>query len=312
MPLNKTSWLTIVFSGVLLLVTSAEAQTLQPYKDDLFSNAKRKVLEARYNNAFKKYFWNTSQDVNGRDAIAGETAKPERIDLSPLKQQRGVTINYTGGTLDATEVGEPKNAKFAVIFIHGGGGDKSLGINDVGFGGNFNRMKNLATRNNGVYYSPTVEFSEQGGRGVEALINQIKKNSPDAKIVMACGSAGAYTCWQMAKSQEALPKLSGLIFLGGAQTEPEYVNSAAYVSRLPIILSQGNNDKLVDWETVNEEFETIHKANPNYPIRMELYDTGKHGTPIRMLDWKESLQWIFTHSSAAPDSQPATKNSLVK
>jgi hypothetical protein len=30
-----------------------------------------------------------------------------------------------------------------------------------------------------------------------------------------------------------------------------------------------------------------------YPTRFILFQTGSHGTPIRMTDWRETLNWIL-------------------
>jgi predicted esterase len=301
----------IIFSLQMFDCPVSKAQALTPYKDDLFSNTDRKVIEAKNNNSFKRYRWDEMEDVNGRDAVPGITAKPERVDLAPLSQQRDITVKYPGGQIETVEVGTPKDAKFAVLFIHGADGTSALGASDTSFGGNFNRIKNLATRNGGVYYSPTVSFDKDGSRGVQEIINQIKKNSPKAKIVISCASAGAYTCWQMANNPDIVDKLSGVILLGGAETDPNLGNSPGYVSKLPIILSHGSNDKLVPWQMVNEEYETIHKQDPNYPLRFELYDGGKHGTPMRNFDWKESLQWIFAQNRPTSDSAPAKGRSTT-
>ena len=45
---------------------------------------------------------------------------------------------------------------------------------------------------------------------------------------------------------------------------------------------------------MNDYFEAVHKANSNYPIRFELFDGGKHGTPLRNTDWQKDLNWMFS------------------
>jgi predicted esterase len=285
-----------MFWAVVLFLAPTTGGALQPFKDDMFSNKNRKVLEARYSGAFKRYDWDEISTVNGRDAIPGKTAKPERVDLSVLKDQRDLKIPYTGGEIDTFEVGKSKEAKFAVIFIHGGGGDKQIGANDQSFGGNFNRIKNLAARNDGVYYSPTVETD----RDVPELIKHIKRNSPNAKIIVTCGSAGAETCWKLVEARETADQVSGLIFQGGASTRENYESTPGFAAKIPIVISHGTKDPLVPWKVFEKQFEDIHKKDPKYPIRMETYEGGKHGTPLRMMDWKENIEWILSRAPTAP------------
>ncbi|MGZ3721811.1 MAG: alpha/beta hydrolase [Bdellovibrionales bacterium] len=278
------------------------AETIAPYKDDLFKNGQ--VFETRDRGAFKRIDYNEMRDINGRDEIPGSKAKPEYVDLAPLKEQREITVNYGENKMETVEVGTPKDAKFAVIFIHGGGGNKTLGANDGTFGGNFNRLKNFATLNQGLYYSPSVTFDEVGSKGVQAIIDRIKSNSPQAKIVVACASAGAAICWSLASDREAASKVSGLVFLGGAMVHPDIENSPAYEKSMPIIFAHGTRDPVVPWKDMNAQFETLRKLNKNYPTRFLLYDSGNHGTPIRMIDWRENLNWIFEQNSGSEITQP--------
>ena len=40
-------------------------------------------------------------------------------------------------------------------------------------------------------------------------------------------------------------------------------------------------------------FKQIKTRAPNYPIKFTLFDTGTHGTPIRMTDWRLVLNWML-------------------
>ena len=63
--------------------------------------------------------------------------------------------------------------RLTIIFIHGRGGDRRLGMNDFSFGGNFNRLKNLANENGGTYYAPSIaSFDEKGVAQTAALIDR--------------------------------------------------------------------------------------------------------------------------------------------
>ena len=38
-------------------------------------------------------------------------------------------------------------------------------------------------------------------------------------------------------------------------------------------------------------YDDLHKKR--YPTRFMLFNTGSHGTPLRMLDWRDTLNWFF-------------------
>ncbi len=294
----------LVISGV---AHTAKAQTLKPFKDDLYSLKNRKVLEARDGGSYKRYVFG-DQDVNGRDKVAGKVAKDNRVDLGILKSQRIVNISGDGGSqVETYEVGDPKNAGFAVVFVHGGGGNKDIGANDVSFGGNFNRLKNLVNVNGGVYYSPTVGAAYD----VQTLIRHVRTQSPNAKVVLVCGSAGAFACWDSARNPQTSQAMAGLIFLGGTDTLPGLENSNFAGSRLPIIFSHGSKDPIVPPKEYEEHYKALKKMDPKYPVQMQIFEGGKHGTPIRMIDYKESLQWILAENAKRPTAPAATGTTKV-
>jgi predicted esterase len=308
MHLSSRKYLCILILSLIALPTFA--QNLEEYKDPLFNYGK--IIETRDREAFINVDYQEMRDINGRDEIPVDKVKEEYVDLEPIKQQREITVKYKDGEIETYEVGTPKEAKFAVIFIHGGGGDKTLGVKDWTFGGNFNRLKNLATRNQGLYYSPSVTFDDQGVLGVTAIINQIKSHSPAAKIVIACGSAGAEICWKLADSKEAVPQLSGLVFVGGAKTHPNLEQSVAFDQTLPIVISHGTRDKEISWETMNTQFEFLRKSKKDYPAKFILFQSGNHGTPIRMIDWRATLNWIFSLKDSNPQAEEKPTKSRDK
>ena len=82
--------------------------------------------------------------VNGRDEIPVQKALKKYVETNSKTQPIDRTFKFAGGSIVTARVGQTANAKFAVIFIYGAGGSKDLGTNDWTFGGNFNRLKNLA------------------------------------------------------------------------------------------------------------------------------------------------------------------------
>jgi hypothetical protein len=304
---------------------SADPVKLAPFKDKLFQHGK--ILEKKDKGDFFTVDYKEKRDVNGRDEIPVKKAKAERVEILPAGNERDLAVAFEGGSMDTVEVGDPKGADFAVIFIHGGGGDKSLGANDWTFGGNFNRLKNLAVKNKGVYYSPSVTFDEQGEKGVLAIIKRVKAQSPEAKVVVACGSAGGEICTRLSNNEEAAEKLAGLVSLGTASSFPNFTDSPAFKNSVAMVYAHGSRDPILDWKTLHGEYEKIRRAKLSYPQRFMLYNRGNHGTPIRLIDWKETLNWIFAQkredkakpaprkeTKAAPaqeaeEAKPATVNS---
>lgn len=296
-----------------LLATPASAADplkLAPFKDPLFRHGK--ILEKKDKGDFFTVEYKEKRDVNGRDEIPVKKAKAERVEPLPEGSERDVSVAHEGGSMETVEVGNAKGAKFAVIFIHGGGGDKSLGADDWTFGGNFNRLKNLAVRNQGVYYSPSVTFDSQGENGVLAIIRRVKSQSPGAKVVVACGSAGGDICARLSNNEEAAPMLAGLVSLGTATAFPSFTDSPAFKSSVAMVYAHGSRDPILDWKSLHAEYEKIRRAKPGYPQRFMLYNRGNHGTPIRLIDWKETLNWIFAQNKKEdpkPAQEKATKPS---
>ena len=63
--------------------------------------------------------------------------------------------------------------------------------------------------------------------------------------------------------------------------------------RLPLYLGHGTDDTVFDWQGEADFFRKIKAAAPDYPIRFALFQTGSHGTPIRMTDWRMQLNWML-------------------
>ncbi len=297
----------MIFVFIFSLFSQAE---IQPFKDEMFGPTATQSTSC--NGAFRRLDYDELRDVNGRDKPlqAGQVALDTRVDTTLVTPQRtSLDIPYGNqSTLSTYQVGNPRNADFAVIFIHGGGGDRELGVSDVSFGGNFNRLQNLAVRNNGVYYSPTVTFDESGAAGVAALMERIRRNSPRAKIVVACASAGGSICRQLADRREYANLLSGIVMVGTAENLSSN-NTPAHERRVPIVYAHGTRDKILSAGVIESNARSLATGS-GYPVRYTAYNNGGHGTPIRMIDWRGTLNWIFnptvTQCGSQLDDHPGT------
>ncbi|MDK4714119.1 alpha/beta fold hydrolase [Rhizobium sp. CNPSo 4039] len=278
-------------SAILLLATgeTASADMLKPFKDELFSN--QTVIESHDNGAFQTIDYQEMRDINGRDQIPEKRVKPAYVDTGVRwKAQEDETLEIGGRKVDVTRIGPASKQAFTVIFIHGRGGDRRLGSNDYTFGGNFNRLKNLAYRNGGTYYAPSVRgFDSNGVADIAALIRYSYEQSGGKPVILSCASMGSFICWGITRDAESVKRLKGMAILSGV-TDPDFTKSAFYKAKLPLWFTHGSKDPVYAAADQQVLFEKLFKAH--YPTRFTLFETGNHGTPVRMTDWRKVLNWI--------------------
>ncbi len=276
----------------LCLALAAEAQEsgpLAPFKDELFSA--QTVMESRDGGDYEVVDYQEMRDINGRDEEPERRVKHAYIDLKPKAQQRDERLSLTSGPLDVTRVGPSQGASFTVIFIHGRDGDRRLGANDYRFGGNFNRLKNLVTRAGGVYYAPTVKyFDYRGVTQIADLIAASKAASGGKPVILSCASMGSFLCWGITRDAGAVSNLKGMLVMGGAP-DPDFFKSAFHEAKLPLWFTHGSADKVYSYKDQTEIYDRLHEKK--YPVRFTLFNTGSHGTPVRMTDWRRVLNWLL-------------------
>jgi dienelactone hydrolase len=278
-----------ILMAIIMTAPGAMATEIGGFKDDLF--AYPGILEEADNGAFLKIDYDKMRDIHKRDDDPERRVKGKYVSTGVRWYQNFETIETGGRSVDVFEVGKLKNARFAVIFVHGRGGDRKLGANDYSFGGNFNRLKNLAYKNNGVYFAPSAhDFGDRGAADVEALIGYVKASAPQAKIVLTCASMGSFICWKITESAQISSMLSGMMIFGGP-ANPDFLKSPAHAAKLPMFFSHGSDDTVYPWANQYGLYRTL--IAKGYPTRFVLFNTGSHGTPIRMTDWRLTLNWIL-------------------
>jgi hypothetical protein len=268
---------------------AAAGETLKPYKDELFSQ--QTVLESHDNGAFETIDYQEMRDINNRDEIPERRVKGPYVSLGVRWKQQDQTLTIGDRKVDVARTGVDSKQAFTVIFIHGRGGDRRLGSNDYTFGGNFNRLKNLAVQNGGTYYAPSVKsFDSDGVADIAALIQYSFAQSGGKPVILACGSMGSIICWGITRDADSVKRLKGMAILSGV-TDPDFTKSIFYKTRLPLWFAQGSRDPVYPPAAQEALFEQLYKGG--YPTRFTLYQTGNHGTPIRMTDWRKVLNWIL-------------------
>jgi hypothetical protein len=281
-----------------LLVTGpafADGLRLAPYKDDLFQYGT--VLESKADGAFRVVDYDEMRDINGRDEVPERRAQRKYVSLKTKRVEDHLTYEAGGRTLKYVGAGATKGpARLIVIYLHGQNGTRYQGADDWTFGGNFNRVKNMTVAAGGAYLSPDFsDFEATGTAEIKALMQHYAARSPGAPIFVACGSYGGKLCWSLAQDPEAASMISGLILLGSLN-DPGFLKTAAMKKGgrpIPIFLGHGSRDPIIDWKTQQAFFDQVRKKSPGYPIKFVLFQNGNHGTPIRMTDWRETLNWML-------------------
>jgi dienelactone hydrolase len=293
MPLRLLLALTMPF--VLLLATQASAQALKPFKDELF--AYPGIISSEAGGAYLVVDYSEARDIDKRDQVPERRVRGKYVSTGVRKVQKDLALKTDAGTIRHFAVGRTEGARIITIYLHGRGGNRKQGVDDFTFGGNFNRIKNLMAANRGLYLSPDFsDFSDSGSSEIAALISHYAEKSPDAKIFVACGSMGGMLCWQLASKGAVATRLSGLLLLGSLSDE-SFLSSAAFKRKVPVFFGQGSHDTVFPAEKQEAFYRSIIAKSPGYPARFVRFETGTHGTPIRMTDWRETLNWMLSISS---------------
>ncbi|MBG6206711.1 hypothetical protein IWQ49_001360 [Labrenzia sp. EL_126] len=282
----------VLLGAAIACSGTAQADVLKPYKDRLFRY--KKVSETLYDGDFIVVEYSKQRDLRDRDEVDERKVFGNYVSYKPKRGRGSAELQANGRTIQYMGTGKWKGgAKAIVIYIHGQGGNRFQGMNDVSFGGNFNRVQNLMVRNGGAYLTVDIKnFGKGGTADVAALIQHQKQLSPGAKVVVACGSMGGIICWNLVKSANYSRLVSGIMLLGSPK-DPNFLSSGGLSRNVPIYMGQGTLDRVYNWESQANFFKQIKSRAPNYPIRFTLFDTGTHGTPIRMTDWRLVLNWML-------------------
>lgn len=292
--MSTVHFVLFVFLAASFGASSASAQVsdgpLKPYKDSLFSS--QTVLEQADGGRFQVLDYQELRDINDRDEIPERRVKRSYVTPIARKAQALETVQAEGRSFEVGRAGLASGQAFTVIFIHGRGGDRRLGMNDYSFGGNFNRLKNLAIENGGTYYAPSVKtFDAEGVADVAALISYTRQQSSGRPVILACASMGSFICYGINRNPQVVANLKGMALLGGAP-DPELPTSAAAKAKLPIWFTHGSNDSVYKANDQISIYRQLLKAGQ--PVRFSMYQTGSHGTPVRMSDWRAILNWILS------------------
>lgn len=281
------------FLAALLMALSAgpaAAELLAPFKDQLFAYPAR--LAEADGGRHVTVDYREARDIDARDEVPERRVWSQYVDLGVRRQQSDLVAATDAGRMAHIAVGRAEKARFIVVYLHGQGGSRRQGMDDHTFGGNFNRIKNLAARNGGLYLTPDFpDFGAGGARQVSSLIAAYAARSPGAPVFVACGSMGGGLCWRLADDAALAPRLGGLLLLG-SHGDDGFLSSRAFKRKVPVFFGHGGNDRVYPVAGQEAFFRAILKRAPDYPARFVRFETGSHGTPIRMTDWRATLNWM--------------------
>lgn len=286
----------VILLSVFLAVSialPAFAFEIKPYKDRIFKN--RKPIEVKDNGDFLLLPYDPLRDINKRDELPVRKVKGHYVSSKPKRHQKDLSISANGRQVTHFAVGAlGGSSKMTVIFLHGRDGSRHLGFSDEKFGGNFNRVKNLMFRNGGIYISSDfTNFEEEGRQDIEALVAHYRSKT-SGKIVIACGSMGSFLCWRLMKNKKSSAMIDGYVLMGGFP-DPAFLGSGKVnvpSGKKPIYFAHGGIDYVYSWKDAYSYYSKLRAKSPGYPVRLAVYDGGKHGTPVRMIDWRVALNWI--------------------
>lgn len=269
----------------------ADGLTLAPFKDDLF--AYPGILSTADGGAYSVVDYREMRDINGRDEIPERRVRGKYVSTSVRGVQADLVLKTDAGDIRHVAVGKQQGAKLITVYLHGQGGSRKQGVDDFTFGGNFNRVKNLMAENGGLYLSPDFpDFGDKGAAQISALIAHYAEQSPGAPVFVACGSMGGALCWKLASDKTVAPSLSGLLLLGSLWDDG-FLASPAFKRKVPVFFGQGSHDTVFPVDSQEAFFRSISAKSPGYPTRFVRFETGTHGTPIRMTDWRGVLNWML-------------------
>jgi pimeloyl-ACP methyl ester carboxylesterase len=281
-----------LLASLTAIPASAQSLTLKSFKDELF--AYPALLSAEPGDVYRVVDYREPRDINERDQVPERRVRAEYTSTGVRKVQQDLALKTDAGTIRHVAVGRTEGASVITLYLHGQGGSRKQGVDDFTFGGNFNRLKNLMAENGGLYLSPDFsDFGDKGAAEVAALISYNAGRSPGARIVVACGSMGGALCWKLAERDDTGAEIDGLLLLGSLW-DVSFLSSPAFKRRVPVFFGQGSKDPVFPVEKQEAFFRSILTKSPAYPTRFVRFETGTHGTPIRMTDWRETLNWMLS------------------
>ena len=87
--------------------------------------------------------------------------------------------------------------------------------------------------------------------------------------------------------------MSGLLLLGSV-VDDDFRSTPAFKKKVPVFFGHGSHDMVFAIDKQEAFFRSLRAVKGGYPTRFVRFETGTHGTPIRMTDWRDTLNWMLS------------------
>jgi predicted esterase len=104
---------------------------------------------------------------------------------------------------------------------------------------------------------------------------------------------GGQFCWSLLAEDQVVGAVAAVVMLSANNppTRVEAMRKAAGRRTIPLLIGHGTRDKVFGWDAAKALYEGLHHGG--YPVRFVSFEAGNHGTPLRMIDWRDSLNWLL-------------------
>ena len=238
-------------------------------------------------------------------AAVSEQSAQALIASVPAVPLQELAFQEGGRTFKYSAVGDlARPAKAIVVYVHGFAADRSQGIGEKQFGGNFARLTRLIAANDAIYLSPDFSgFGREAEAEIGGLIADYAGRSPGAPVFVACVSYGGSLCWRLAEDAGSSSPLRGILVFG-APVDRAFLKHIG-ANPLHVYVGIGTKDAFASWKSADDFFRDVKNAADGYPIRLAIFDQGEHATAVRLTDWVEVLNWMVPGDNNA-GGQPVT------
>lgn len=266
---------------------------LKPFKDDLFSY--HQTLEEKLDWNWRLLEFSMKIDVEDRDEIDVDKVFEHYIDRKTEKY-REIKWLYWVEWFNYYEVTDrnqdDSEKKLITIYFHWKWWNKTWWINDETFWWNFNRIQNLMIENSWVYITTDTILWDQWIKDHTKLLEHLKTKYKNAKIVLIWWSNWWLMLWDLVNNQNSNKFIDWIILAWTVLDDKNQVESTKFLvkNKIPVYIAHWNKDHISFWpkETFLKTFLYMW-----WKWKVVIFNWWIHWTPIRMIDYKEALNWML-------------------
>lgn len=270
-----------------------EKYRIKPFKDDLFSYKQTLVEKLDWN--WKLIDFSVKRDVEDRDEIDVDKVFEHYIDRKTEKYREIKNLDSVEW-FSYYEVTDRKQndseKKLITIYFHWKWWNKTWWINDETFWWNFNRIQNLMIENSWVYISTDTILWDKWISDHTKLLEHLKNKYTNAKIVLIWWSNWWLMLWDLVNNENSNKFIDWIILAWTVLDDKNEKNSTDFLvkNKIPVYIAHWNKDHIPFWpkETFLKKFLSLW-----WEWKVVIFNWWVHWTPIRMVDYKEVLNWML-------------------